>query len=208
MIASSLTLRVDRFSDRKGGHLNHSATQTILRDTMRGISMKQIDISTPTYPNTFALVDDADFKWLNRWKWSATKHRDGGFIARRAKRIGVNNMRTLLMHRLIMGEIKGMEVDHRNHNTLDNQKHNLRVCTRSQNQHNQKVRRGGSSKYKGVVFHKQIGKWESRIRLNGVRLYIGLFVNEIKAAKAYDAKAIELFGEFAYLNFAPVEVGK
>ncbi len=158
--------------------------------------MKQIDISTPMHPNTFTLVDDEDFEWLNQWNWSALGLGYGGFVARRA-RCGVS----FLMHRQIMGEPKGLDVDHRNHNTLDNQRSNLRSCSRSQNQHNQKVRSGGSSKYKGVDLHKQTGKWRSRIRLNGVRRYIGLFINEVDAAKAYDKKAMELFSEFAYLNF-------
>lgn len=93
-----------------------------------------------------------------------------------------------------------MDVDHRFHNTLDNRRCNIRTCTTAQNQHNQRKTRG-LSQYKGVSWHKTNKKWQALIRLNGQRIYLGYFNNEIDAAKAYDKKARELFREFAFTNF-------
>lgn len=104
------------------------------------------------------------------------------------------------MHRVIMGEPRGLVVDHIDGNSLNNRRSNLRVCTVSQNHQNQRFR-GGLSRYKGVCFLKKINKWRANIGFDGRRMHIGCFDNEVDAAKAYDRKAGELFGEFAYLNF-------
>ena len=61
----------------------------------------------------------------------------------------------------------------------------------------------GSSKYKGVTWHKMGKKWVAAIQLNRKQYHLGHFSNEIDAARAYDEKAKELHGEFAYLNFPP-----
>ena len=65
---------------------------------------------------------------------------------------------------------------------------------------NRKSDRNTSSQYKGVSYFKQTNKWISYITYNNKRIHLGLFKNELKAAIAYNKKAIELFGEFAYLN--------
>jgi len=106
-----------------------------------------------------------------------------------------------LMHRLITNAPAGMLVDHRNHNGLDNRRENMRVCTREQNSHNQRPYRGSSCGYKGVTLHKRDGVFEVNIRYKGNLNYIGRFKDADDAARAYDKKAKELFGEFAYLNF-------
>ena len=105
------------------------------------------------------------------------------------------------MHRLIMDAQERQEIDHADGNGLNNQKDNLRFCTHSQNHMNRKPTKG-SSKYKGVSWHKAAKKWNARITLNKKTVSIGYFDSEIIAAKAYDEKAIELFGEFAKLNKA------
>ena len=81
------------------------------------------------------------------------------------------------------------------------QKYNLRETTHAQNQRNKKARETGTSRYKGVTLRKSYTKWRATIILNKKYIHIGYFINEIDAAKAYDEKAKELFGEFAWLNF-------
>ncbi len=112
--------------------------------------------------------------------------------------------KTIYMHRQIMHAPKGFDVDHRDHNTLDNRRSNLRVCTRSQNLQNKRPQ-GGVSEYKGVRWHTQIRRWHARIKLNGKRTSLGCFTDEVKAAKAYDKAAREMFGEFACTNFKETE---
>lgn len=93
------------------------------------------------------------------------------------------------------------EVDHININCSDDRIENLREATRSQNLANTRKKPNRTSKYKGVYFQKSRNKWQSRITFNGKMKYIGNFVNEIDAAKAYDEIAKKYFGDFANLNF-------
>lgn len=143
-----------------------------------------------------AIVDDEDYDWLNQWKWHARKDCKTYYVVRKDKQVAV------LMHRHIFGLTKGdgEETDHRNGNGLDNRRENLRICTHSQNHQNRHAV-CGNSKYKGVCYHISNKKWLVHIKLNGQQIHIGYFDDEIEAAKAYDAKALEMFGEFACTNF-------
>lgn len=148
----------------------------------------------PLTRSKFALVDDEDFDYLNQWKWHANPTRSGLYARRTGPRPA---KRQIYMHREIMKCPDEMCVDHIDGNTLNNQKHNLRICTTNENIYNAKPKLCTSSKYKGVYFHQQAGKWATEIQHN----YLGLFENEVDAAVAYDREAKRLFGNFAKLNF-------
>lgn len=152
----------------------------------------------PLTQNQFALVDDADFEELSKHKWYATKTKYGGFTAVRNTK---DKTKSRFMHRQIMNAPKGKEVDHINHDTLDNRRCNLRVCTRSENNRNSKKMKNTSSKYKGVSWYKTCKNWAAKIYINKKNLHIGYFSSEVEAAKAYDKKARDHFGTFANLNF-------
>ena len=104
-----------------------------------------------------------------------------------------------LLHRYLLRPEIGMHVDHINGNRLDNRRENLRVCTHSQNHMNKSSCRG-RSKYKGAYWWPQKGKWKSSIKVNGKDKYLGLFLTEEDAAKAYNQAALKHYGEFARLN--------
>ena len=140
----------------------------------------------------FAIVDAADFERLNRYKWNAMEVK-GKWYARRSVPGGV-----VLMHREIMNAPDDMLVDHINGNGLDDRQANLRVCTAQQNCSNSRPREGSSS-YRGVSRHGD--KWKAELMHKGQIYRLGLFDDEVEAARARDAKALELQGEFAYLNF-------
>lgn len=148
----------------------------------------------PLTKGKFAIVDAADYNWLSRYKWHAVRSGDR-FYAYRSK-----NKRCLSMHRVITGAPKGKVVDHRDGNSLNNRRSNLRVCKISENLYNCRGR-NMTSKYKGVHWDKQHKKWVAAITDRGKYKFIGHFDRESEAARAYDRKAAELFGEFAYLNF-------
>lgn len=115
------------------------------------------------------------------------------------------NKTTAKLHRLIMGVIDPLiEVDHVDHNGLNNRKSNLRISTHKQNLMNQNKQKGTSSIYKGVCWVKSKNKWCAYIKTNQKRQHLGYFLSEIEAAKAYDKKAQELFGEFSCLNFPEI----
>ena len=160
--------------------------------------MRRIELTQ----DKFAIVDNENYEWLSKWKWCAVKH-GNTFYAMRKIRMG-KKWRTLFMHRVILGLDFGdkRQCDHFNHNGLDNRKAKLRICTRSQNQHNQLPRTNTRSKFKGVVWCKQAKKWIAQIGNNGRHAYLGLFAFEIDAARAYNKAARDMFGEFASLNVA------
>lgn len=146
----------------------------------------------------FATVSVEDFERTNQHKWCLDKK---GY-ARTTLRIDGNRV-TTMMHRFIMNLEKGdrQAVDHADHDILNNNRDNLRICTWQQNNQNaRKCKKLCSSRFKGVSFHKPTGKWSAYIRNNYGRIHLGLFVDERDAAAAYNAKAIELFGEYACIN--------
>jgi len=147
----------------------------------------------------WALVDDSDFERLNQWKWFADKQGNTFYAVRNSATINGKQTR-IRMHRVIMNTHEGMETDHADRNGLNNQKHNLRICTKSQNRMNRKKYVKNSSKYKGVTWAKYAKKWRARIQINIKAIFLGHFLLEEEAALAYNKKAKELFGEFAYLN--------
>lgn len=141
----------------------------------------------------YALVDDADFKWLNQWKWHAVK-RGKCWYARRG------SAPQIYMHRLIMNNPEKMDIDHINDNGLDNQRHNLRICTHRQNLQNSRKRINATSKYKGTYYAK-IGERRKRWVATICGRAIGYFSTEKEAALAYDDAAKRNFGLFARTNF-------
>lgn len=156
----------------------------------------------PLTRGKFALVDDEDFEWLNQWKWrvGARRNRSTIYAVRAGRKAELKC--TYFMHRIVTDCPDGLQVDHINHDGLDNRRENLRVCTRNGNQWNRrKTKARVSSIYKGVCSFKKTKKWRALIKINGKKIYLGLFKQEIDAAKAYDTAAKKYFGEFAYLNF-------
>lgn len=151
-----------------------------------------------------ALVDAADYEWLSQWRWSYGKR---GYAYRRLSRTIDAHQHAIYMHHDVLPVPAGMQVDHKNHNKLDNRRANLRLATQHQQARNQPPRRGvHTSRFKGVSRHVQSSRWRARIRIDGHQISGGLFINEEDAARAYDAMAREHFGEFAWLNF-PDEQG-
>lgn len=145
-----------------------------------------------------------DFCWIVHKEYS--KKTNGELIAIKyyvtGKDIGKYNNKTMRLHRLIMGTLDNPEIliDHINGDGCDNRKSNLRFCTCAENARNVRPRKNTTSKYKGVYFSTQAQKWMAKINKDKKNYHLGTFENEEAAAEAYNRAAIELFGEFAYLN--------
>lgn len=155
--------------------------------------MKEIKLTK----NQVALIDDADFDVLSKQKWSAHQRaRHYGYYAIGTMKSG----KSVLMHRFIL-DVKdpNMVVDHIDGNGLNNQRGNIRICTRSQNSKNSRSRVGSSSRYLGVN-KRYNGRFQAHIRVGGKIKCLGTFINEIDAAKAYDRAAVEYNGQFASVN--------
>jgi hypothetical protein len=157
------------------------------------------------------LVDDEDYPYLNEHKWYAlrVKNRDEFYAVRNGPIDSSGKRKFIYLHREITNVSKEKMVDHSNGDRLDNRKENLRVCTHQENQMNRGKTKTNKSGYKGVSYMKKKKNmineyskpWSASIRFNGKSIYIGTFAIKEEAARAYDKKAIELFGEFAVLNF-------
>lgn len=146
--------------------------------------MTKIQLSKTKY----TIIDDEDYDRVSRYNWSY----NSGY----ARCLS----RNIYLHRLILNPPNDKQIDHINHNTLDNRKNNLRICSGAENCKNTNSHKDSVSRFKGVCFDKQTKKWQSQIYINGYQVKIGRFDNEIDAARAYDDLASEHFGEFAKFN--------
>jgi hypothetical protein len=146
-----------------------------------------------TIKNKTFILDDEDSKFLDGKLNVGTNPVGQHYLLRGSQ----------FIHKLIMNCPKGMVVDHINGDTLDNRKSNLRICTKLQNQYNQKKHKGNRhSKYKGVTFRKNLKAkpWEAFIYKDYKSKRLGYFETELKAAEAYNKAAKEAYGEFSRLN--------
>lgn len=143
--------------------------------------------------NKVTLVDNDDFEELNKYKWYFGPN---GCAARAIKG------KTVLMHRVIMNPPSNLLVDHIDGNPLNNCKNNLRITNKYGNKRNCKSHINSASKYKGVtIFPKRKTRFAASIRIDNKLIWLGRFKIEEEAAKSYDEKAREYFGEFGRYNF-------
>jgi hypothetical protein len=158
------------------------------------IDMKTIKLTQ----GKVALIDNEDYDKIIQLKWFAQKASNNNFYAINRGRGPHRTRKFIAMHRFILNAPFKLQVDHIDHNGLNNQKSNLRICTCQQNQTNKTA--FGKSKYRGVFFDE--GRIRCAIKINGKYTYLkGPFKTEEDAANAYDALAKIHHGEFANLNF-------
>lgn len=157
--------------------------------------MKEIQLTR----GMVALVDDEDYPDLSQFRWAAYRGTNTVYAQRYVNLDG--KYTTMLMHRQILDAKPGEQVDRKNHNGLDCRRENIRKCTTSQNHANRRKRIGGSSAFKGVAWDESRRLWQAVIQLDRKSVWLGRFTDEQTAARAYDAAAKRMFGEFALLNF-------
>lgn len=151
-------------------------------------------------PDHNAIIDDEDYDLISKYEWSlwTSGRAKNMFYARCTTERG----QSISMHRIILGVSVNVAIDHINHNGLDNRRANLRITNQQKNSWNSKPHNDGVTRYKGIFNQgRNNGKWYSKVTYRGQRYYLGSFNSQEEAALAYDNKVLELFGEFAYLNF-------
>jgi hypothetical protein len=153
--------------------------------------MKRIELTKGKY----AIVDDADYNFLMQWRWFFNDKGKYGGYAVRSVTID-KKTRNTQMHRELMNPPKGMEVDHKNGDRLDNRRSNLRVCTHAQNCANRRMREDNKSGFRGVHQGRGRNTWTAQIRLHNKQYFIGNYKTKIEASRAYQKAAKKLFGDF------------
>lgn len=167
--------------------------------------MKLIALNSKSDKKLFTKIDDEDCNKILNFKLHLKKNNKNTFYVAASGNVN-GKYRVISLHRLLLNlSDPRILVDHKDHDGLNNQKSNLRLCNCSLNNANTvKIKnisgKSTSSKFKGVSYYKQTKRWESNIYFKNKKHHIGFFNSEIIAAIAYNKKAIELFGEFAYLN--------
>lgn len=149
------------------------------------------------------IIIDPEDEWvLEKHNWSFSV--GGKYLS------GTINSKKVYLHRFLLGITdRKTEVDHKNQNTLDFRRCNLRACTHSQNNQNKGLQSNNTTGYKGVVFSKdknRIKRYRAELKHLGKRYNLGRYLTAEEAALAYNIKAIELFGEHACLNVIPAEM--
>lgn len=153
----------------------------------------------PLSQGQFAIVDDEDYQELSQFKWHAYWDKTTkSFYARRSKPNSRSSV--IIMHRVIMNNPNGLQVDHIHHDTLDNRKCNLRTCTASQNMMNRGLFKNNKSGYTGVYLCKKSNKWRAQININKKQTYLGMFSNKHEAARVYNRYCKKHHGEFGVKN--------
>lgn len=157
--------------------------------------MKKIPLTKGKY----ALVDEEDYDYLSKWKWCCDS-KGYGFRTEKRSETGRQKRRGVYIHREVMSNPKGLQIDHINGDTLDNRKSNLRLASHSENMRNRKLQKNNTTGYKGVWFNKKRNRYIATIRINGQSRTIKSAETAEEAAEAYNERATEIYGNFARLN--------
>jgi len=147
-----------------------------------------------------AYVDAEDASRALSYRW---RRDDNGYARHSTYARDHNGKRvsgSILLHRFIAGAPMGVIVDHKNGDTLNCRRSNLRPATPGESSRNGGMRRNNTSGYKGVSWHKQAGKWHAYITVDWKRRSLGVFDTKESAARAYNDAARQLHGAFARLN--------
>lgn len=187
----------DTIRYRNGNALDNRRTNLyVAGKDLNSVEMYGESIRVWLNKHTYTTIDAEDWPRVNNVHWTLSKQSSHRYAICHSRN-HVNKM-----HRVILKAPDHLEVDHINGDGLDNRKCNLRLATRAQNAYNTRPMPHNKSGYKGVSRHPD-GPWTARIRcqLKSIDRSLGFFPTPEAAAHAYDKAALELFGEFAYLNF-------
>jgi hypothetical protein len=157
-----------------------------------------------------AIIDDEDWPKLERYNWYTSYTAQGKPYVKATYFVRHNDpvdpdkghTKSVLMHRIIMGLEKGdtRKVDHIDHNTFDNRKSNLRVCSNTDNAKNSVIGERNTSGFKGVSWSTRDEKWEAYITVDKKKINLGKYEDIYEAADVYDDAALKYFGEYALTN--------
>lgn len=157
----------------------------------------------PLTKDQFAIVDGCDYEELSKFKWHANwNFKTQSYYAVRNQNLAPDGepwiQSKVKMHRQILGLKRGdrLKGDHRDGNTLNNRRYNLRPVNDSQSAINRKLTKANTSGHKGVRQNKGETRWRASIKINGRSSFLGSFVNKEDAITARSKAEIEYFGDY------------
>ncbi len=162
--------------------------QIIIKDTYAEIIIKSKKFGTK-----IAIIDKEDIEKINKYTWYLQwdKKIDTPYVVTKYREYINSSKRTSLkLHRVITNCPENLVVDHINHNTLDNRKENLKICTQFENMKNNKSNTSG---HVGVYWHNQRNKWCARIKVGKKNLHLGLFININDAIQAREEAELKYY---------------
>lgn len=156
--------------------------------------MKRIKGYSKTHGNKYILVSEQDYDLVYKHRWNIQKF--GNTYYAMTKMGG----KKVSMHRYILKPEPTLEVDHMNHNGLDNRRENIRVVTKAENMRNRQKTKGNRRRYKGVYFDTRVNKWVAFVNSDNKRKYLGQFKTAREAAIAFNEAALKYYGPNTWLN--------
>lgn len=196
LISSEESGTIDLTKYEWPGGVGTPRTVATHRERMSGMGTIRIPLHSRKYPNLHTLIDEEDYEMVSQYRWHPCRCPSGKFYAASGKS-------SQKLHRLILNAGEEQYVDHRNLDTLDNRRSNLRISTHAQNCANSGKRSHSKSPFKGVTKTPD-NTWDCSIQSNGNRVYVGKYATAKDAAYAYDQEARLLHGNFAKTN---VDIG-
>ena len=141
-----------------------------------------------------AIIDTCELDVVDGVRWHVIRSPNTNYAGTAFTENG--KRKTVRMHRILMGDPEGKEIDHINGNGLDNRLANLRVVDRSKNGMNRRKQKNNKSGYKGVYLDKDSGKWRAVIKAYGKVINLGSFSSKEDAHQAYCEASKKYHGEF------------
>jgi len=141
-----------------------------------------------------AIIDASDVPLVEGWNWYADVFGNTVYGKNRSRN-GIKNI-TILIHRVIMGDPDGFQIDHIDGDGLNNRRSNLRFATHAENLRNRKMAKNNTSGFKGVYWDLARKKWRARITFDGKIYYLGRYQEIDTAHSAYVAASEKLHGKF------------
>ena len=151
----------------------------------------------PISQGYYATIDADNVRLVEGFSWSAVVRKHTVYVMRRTI---VPVPKTILLHRVIMGDTDAPIVDHRDGDGLNNVRANLRPATKSQNNRNQRMTDRNTSGFKGVSWHKKDRKWRACIHVNNRYIHLGNFDPPEAASTAYVEASARMHHEFGRIE--------
>lgn len=143
------------------------------------------------------IIDTEDLNLVKDYQWHIENSR-ANLQYGQASTNGKLPSKTIRIHRLIIPD--SVQIDHINHNGLDNRKSNLRTCNNRENNCNKNFSRNPKSGYTGIRYNEKANSYYVRMMVNKREISLGHYKSLEEAIEARKQGEEKYFGEFKYCD--------